>query len=72
MAKKSSRIALYRYIWCKIRFWQHLKDVSDSELAAYLQRTLRDYDKNARTVTLENLDNFSVSNNIELSKLLTM
>ena len=75
MAKKSSRIALYRYIWCKIRFWQHLKDVSDSELAAYLQvceRTLRDYDKNARSITLEKVDNFLAVNSMELNELLAM
>lgn len=73
--KKEKRIAIYKKIWCKIRYWQSLKDVSDSELAAYLnvcERTLRDYDKNARNITLEKVDNFLVVNSMELDELLAM
>ncbi len=73
--KKEKRIAIYKKIWCKIRYWQNLKDISDSELAAYLhvcERTLRDYDKNARNITLEKVDNFLVVNSMELSELLAM
>ena len=73
--KKQKRIAIYKKIWCKIRYWQSLKDVSDSELAAYLnvcERTLRDYDKNARNITLEKVDNFLVVNSMELDELLAM
>ncbi len=75
MAKRDKRISIYKKIWCKIRYWQSLKDVSDSELAAYLQvceRTLRDYDKSARTITLEKIDNFLVVNSMELDELLAM
>ena len=75
MAKKEKRISIYKKIWCKIRYWQSLKDVSDCELAAYLQvceRTLRDYDKNARNITLEKIDNFLVVNSMELDELLAM
>ena len=32
MAKKEKRISLYKKIWCKIRYWQSLYDVSDTEL----------------------------------------
>jgi predicted transcriptional regulator len=73
--KKEKRITIYKKIWCKIRYWQSLKDVSDTELAAYLQvceRTLRDYDKNARNITLEKVDNFLVVNSMELDELLAM
>ena len=73
--KKEKRIAIYKKIWCKIRYWQNLKDVSDTELAAYLrvcERTLRDYDKNARNITLEKIDNFLIVNSIELDELLAM
>ncbi|WP_019679815.1 hypothetical protein [Ruminococcus flavefaciens] len=73
--KKEKRIAIYKKIWCKIRYWQNLKDVSDSELAAYLnvcERTLRDYDKNAMNITLEKVDNFLVVNSMELGELLAM
>ena len=75
MAKRDKRISIYKKIWCKIRYWQSLKDVSDSELAAYLnvcERTLRDYDKNARNITLEKVDNFLVVNSMELDELLAM
>lgn len=60
MAKKNQRITLYKRIWCKIRYWQNLRDVTDTELASYLQvgeRTLREYDKSAQHVTLEKIDN---------------
>ncbi|MBR6984211.1 MAG: hypothetical protein IKH75_11930 [Ruminococcus sp.] len=73
--KKEKRIAIYKKIWCKIRYWQNLKDVSDTELAAYLrvcERTLRDYDKNARNITLEKIDNFLIVNSMELDELLAM
>ncbi len=75
MMKKEKRIAIYKKIWCKIRYWQNLKDVSDTELAAYLrvcERTLRDYDKNARNITLEKIDNFLIVNSMELDELLAM
>ncbi len=75
MVKKSTRITLYKRVWCKIRYWQNLRDVSDSELAAYLnvcERTLRDYDKNARSLTLEKIDNFLVVNSMELHELLAL
>ena len=73
--RKEKRITIYKKIWCKIRYWQSLKDVSDSELAAYLQvceRTLRDYDKNSRNITLEKVDNFLAVNGMELDELLAM
>lgn len=75
MAKKEKRISLYKKIWCKIRYWQSLNDVSDCELAAYLkvcERTLRDYDKNASNITLEKIDNFLVVNSMELDELLAI
>lgn len=73
--KKEKRIALYKKIWCKIRYWQSLKDIPDSELANYLQvgeRTLHEYDKNAKNITLEKIDNFLYVNNMELSDLFSM
>lgn len=73
--KKEKRIALYKKIWCKIRYWQSLKDVSDSELANYLQvgkHTLHEYNKNAKNITLEKIDNFLYVNNMELVDLFSM
>ncbi len=69
------RLFIYKIIWCKIRYWQSLRDISDSDLAAYMhvgERTLKDYDKNAKNITLEKIDNFLYVNNMELSDLLSM
>lgn len=75
MAKKSTRITLYKRIWCKIRYWQNLRDVTDAELASYLQigeRTLREYDKSAQHVTLEKVDNLLSITGMELNDLMSL
>ena len=75
MAHKPPRITLYKKLWCKIRYWQSLQDVSDKELAEYLQvgeRTLKEYDKSAKHITLEKIDNFLSINKMELNELLSM
>lgn len=73
--KKEKRIAIYKKIWCKIRYWQNLKDISDAELASCLQicgRTLHEYDKSAKNITLEKIDNFLYTNNMDLSDLIAL
>ena len=75
MAKKAQRIPLYRRIWCKIRYWQQLKEVSDAELASYLQvgvRTLHDYDKSAENITLGRVDNLLYVTGMELNDLMAL
>jgi hypothetical protein rflaF_15509 len=75
MAKKDKRITLYKRIWCKIRCWQSLRDVTDAELASYLQvgeRTLKEYDKSARHVTLEKVDNLLYVTGMDLNDLMTL
>lgn len=75
MAKKTQRITLYKRIWCKIRYWQNLRDVTDAELASYLQigeRTLREYDKSAQHVTLEKIDNLLSITGMELNDLMSL
>lgn len=75
MAKKTQRIPLYRKIWCKIRYWQQLKEVSDVELASYLQvgeRTLHQYDISAENVTLGRVDNLLYVTGMELNDLMTL
>lgn len=75
MAKKAQRITLYRRIWCKIRYWQQLKEVSDAELASYLQvgeRTLHQYDISAENVTLGRVDNLLYVTGMELDDLMAM
>ena len=73
--KKENRISLYKKLWCKIRYWQNLKEVTDHELASLLQvseRTLHEYDKNAKNVTLEKVDTFLYTNKMELNDLMTL
>lgn len=75
MVKKTARITLYRKIWCKIRYWQQLKEVSDAELASYLQvteRTLREYDKSAQHITLEKIDNLLYIIGMDFNELMTL
>ena len=73
--KKTPRLTLYKIVWCKIRYRQNLRDISDAELAAALQvgeRTLHEYDKSAKHITLEKIDNFLEVNHMELNELLAM
>lgn len=59
----------------ELRYWQNLRDVSDAELASYLQvgeRTLREYDKSAQHVTLEKVDNLLSVTGMELNDLMTL
>lgn len=73
--KKMPRITLYKKVWCKIRYWQNLRDIEDAELAADLQvgeRTLHEYDKCAKHITLEKVDNFLEVNHMELDELMTL
>ena len=75
MAKKAQRITLHRRIWCKIRYWQNLKDISDAELASYLQvgeRTLHEYDKSAENVTLGRVDNLLYLTGMDFNDLMAL
>ena len=59
--KKSKRIPLQKEIWCKVRYWQNINDVSDKDLAEYLgcsERTLHNYDTDPSPVTLKTVDTF--------------
>ena len=70
--KKQKRITSYKKIWCKIRYWQSLNDVSNEELARILcvsTRTLLTYDKNAENITLKTIDNFLLTTNMDLCVL---
>lgn len=67
---KNKRIPLQKTIWCKIRYWQNLHDVSDEELAGYLGcsvRTLANYDNNPSCVTLQTVDTFLFAADMTLS-----
>ena len=64
MAMKTKKhIPLQKTIWCKIRYWQLLHDLTDDELAMYLNcstRTLQNYDHDAKNLTLKTVDTFRV------------
>lgn len=70
-----SRKPLYKLLWCKIRYYQKLNDMSNIELAAYIgvsERTLLEYDKSAENITLGKLENFLMSENMDIEDLLLL
>ena len=72
---KKKRIPLHKVIWCKIRYWQNLNDISDEELADYLgcsERTLRNYDNNPSNVTLKTIDTFLFVTDMTLADFLSV
>ena len=74
-AKKTQRITFYKLVWARIRFWQNLRDVSDAELASYLQvgvRTLHDYDKSAENITLGRVDNLLYITGMDFNDLMDL
>ena len=59
--KKTANLPIYDRLWISIRKWQRDTGTSNTELARILgisERTLRDYDKSARTMPLEKLTKF--------------
>ena len=59
--RKTSNIPIFDRLWNSIRKWQRDTGTSNAKLTVMLgisERTLRDYDKSARTMTLEKLSNF--------------
>lgn len=75
MANKNQRITFYKLIWARIRYWQNLRDISDEELASYLQigeRTLHEYDKCAQNITLGRVDNFLYVTGMEFNDLMLL
>lgn len=73
--RKEKRIPIYKTIWCKIRYWQMLHDISDEELSSMIGvvgRTIKEYDKDARHLTFEKLENFLLCTNLSLEQLLSL
>ena len=71
---KNKRIPLQKKIWCRIRYWQNLHDISNEELAVYLgcsTRTLQNYDKDPSNVTLKTLDTFLFAADMSLTDFLS-
>ena len=62
-------------MWCKIRYYQQLHDLTNQDLAAFIgvsERTLLEYDKNAANITLGKFENFLKSVDLEFSELLNL
>lgn len=75
MKNSKNDVALHKKVWCKIRYYQQLHDLSNKDLAAFIgvsERTLLEYDKNAANITLGKIENFLKSENLELNELLAL
>lgn len=73
--ERNKRISLDKIIWCKIRYYQQLYEVSDDDLAARLgvcARTLFNYDKDAKNLTIGNIDNFLNLTSMTLQELMNL
>ena len=73
--KKEIHIPSYRIIWGKIRFYQSIHQLTDAQLASFLNvgvRTLKDYDKNAQTMSLGKLENFLTSTNMKIEDFIAL
>lgn len=69
---KKKTIPIYKKLWCKIRYYQQLHDLSNADLAAFIgvsERTLSEYDKDAANLTLGKVDSFLKSEEISLKDL---
>jgi len=58
---KDKKIPFQKQVWCHVRMYQHLHDITNERLAEILgigERTLHEYDKRADNITLEKIDNF--------------
>lgn len=70
---KTKRITFQKHVWCKIRYYQKINDISETDLASYLdvtERTLKDYDKDSSNITLSKIDRFLYINDLTISDLL--
>ena len=73
--ERNKRIGLDKMIWCKIRYYQQLYEVSDDDLATRLGvcvRTLSNYDKDAKNLTIGNIDNFLNLTSMTLQELMNL
>ena len=70
---KEKKIPFQKHLWCRIRMYQHLHDISNQRLAEILtvgERTLREYDKKADNITLDKIDNFLSYTGLSITELM--
>lgn len=68
----NKRITFQKRVWCKIRCWQQINDITNNTLASYLnvgERTLKTYDKDASNITLSQIDQFLYMNDMTIHDL---
>ena len=68
-------VSFTKKIWCKIRCYQQMYEISNADLAAQLkvhERTLHDYDKSADNITIGRLENFLRENHITFDELINI
>jgi len=73
--KKPKLVSPSKMIWAKIRYFQAINEISDSELADDLNatvRTLYNYNTQPWNITLGQLDKFLAVRNLTLAELLGM
>ena len=73
--KKPYQIAVGKYLWCKIRYYQNIHDIPDDALARKMRvsdRTLKQYDKDASCITFGQLDTFLQTNNLTIEELIVL
>ena len=71
--KKNDWIDVHDQVWWKIRCYQKTRKISDTELAKNMNvavRTLKDYDADSRTLSLEKVNNFLYVHNLPLRDFL--
>lgn len=72
---KPARVRTEQRVWGKIRYWQYINGMSDDQLAQYMgvnARTLKEYDKDAKNVTLGKVDKFLIAINWTIDNLLEL
>lgn len=66
-------VSLSKQIWCKIRYFQLLKDIPKEKLAQELNvhpRTLANYENKPENITLSQIDSFLTANDLKLEDLI--
>jgi len=71
---QQKRIPVQKQVWCRVRMYQHMHDISNARLASVLmvgERTLHEYDKRADKITLDKIDSFLSYAGITLTELMS-
>ena len=73
--KKENWVFVHDQIWWKIRYYQKSRRITDTDLAKIINvsvRTLKDYDSNPRTLSLEQVNDFLYVYNLKLLEFINL